>query len=222
MKYSGIYVTLGGLFIAILLISNTIATKIIALGPLTVAGAIFIFPISYVFGDILTEVYGYRSSRRIIWTGFAALILMSIFYKIGEILPSAAFWPHQEAYKTILGLAPRIAIASIIAYPIGEFCNSYLLSKMKVRMSGKHLWMRTIGSTLVGEGVDTIVFVLIAFWGVLPSNTLPGIILSGYLLKVAIEIALTPVTYKIITWLKKKEGVDTYDHGISYNPFSAK
>lgn len=207
-------------FVATLLISNTVAVKLVSFGPFVFAGAIFIFPLTYIFGDILTEVYGYRASRKVIWSGLAALVLMSASYVMVQYLPPASFWDGQKAYESILGFVPRIAAASIIAFFVGEFCNSYVLSRMKVWMQGKALWMRTIGSTVVGEGVDTVIFVFIAFGGVVPFATLWTIIWSGYLFKVAYEVIATPLTYVIVRRLKRAEGVDVYDRSISYNPFS--
>jgi uncharacterized integral membrane protein (TIGR00697 family) len=207
------------LFVATLMISNTTGSKLIQLGPFVVAGAIFVFPISYIFGDILTEVYGYRASRKIIWSGFAALIFMSFWYWFIQILPAASFWPNQEAFETILGAVPRITFASITAYFLGEFSNSFVLSRMKVWMKGKHLWMRTIGSTIVGEGVDSIVFATLAFAGTIPFGALLTLIGSGYLFKVVYEIIATPLTYAIVNKLKRVEGIDVYDRGIDYNPF---
>ncbi|KKU72128.1 MAG: hypothetical protein UX98_C0019G0012 [Parcubacteria group bacterium GW2011_GWA2_47_26] len=206
-------------FVALLMISNTVAVKLIGIGPFVFAGAIFIFPLTYIFGDILTEVYGYRATRKIIWSAFVALIVMSLAYLFVQWLPAASFWGGQEAYSTILGFVPRIVFGSIVAFFIGEFCNSFVLSRMKVLMNGKHLWMRTIGSTIVGEGVDTIVFVLIAFYGTLPLAALFTVIWSGYLFKVGYEVIATPITYLIVGWLKKAEGIDVYDKGINYNPF---
>jgi uncharacterized integral membrane protein (TIGR00697 family) len=214
------FLFIGILFVAILMISNTVAVKLVQIGPFVFAGAIFIFPISYIFGDILTEVYGYKATRKIIWSGFAALVLMSLFYWFVQKLPAPPFWQNQDAYDLILGGVPRIVLASIVAYFIGEFCNSYILSRMKVWMQGKHLWMRTIGSTVVGEGVDTIVFALIAFAGTIPTSALFTLILSGYLAKTAYEIIATPITYVIVNKLKRAEGIDVYDRGISYNPFT--
>jgi queuosine precursor transporter len=207
-------------FVVVLMISNTIGSKIIELGPLTVAGAIFIFPISYIFGDILTEVYGYRASRRIIWCGFAALLFMSLCYWLVGLMPGAPFWQNQAAYDAILGLVPRIVLGSMLGYFAGEFCNSFVLSKMKIWSNGRHLWMRTIGSTLVGEAVDTVIFVSIAFGGIFAGPDLVSVIVSGYVVKVAIEVVLTPVTYAIVGALKRAEGIDTYDRDISYNPFT--
>ena len=181
-----------------------------------------IFPISYIFGDILTEVYGYRASRRIIWTGFALIIIMSVVYYLVQLLPPAPFWPNQQAYEAILGLVPRIVFGSIIGYFAGEFTNSYVLSKMKIWTKGKHLWTRTISSTIAGEGVDTILFATVAFAGVIPWNNLIAVIISGYIAKVLIEVLFTPITYVVVKKLKKLEGVDVYDYGVNYNPFQLK
>jgi queuosine precursor transporter len=210
----------GVLFVAVLMISNTTAGKLIEVGPFIVSAAIVIFPISYIFGDILTEVYGYKASRKVVWSGFAALILMSFFYWVILALPAASFWQNQSAFEAVLGAVPRITIASMIAYFCGEFVNSYVLSRMKVWMEGKRLWMRTIGSTVVGEGVDSIVFFTIAFIGTMPFAALVTIILSSYFLKVVYEVIATPFTYKIVAFLKRKEGIDVYDRGISYNPLT--
>lgn len=208
------------LFVATLMVSNTTAGKLVALGPFVVSGAIIIFPISYIFGDVLTEVYGYKASRKVVWSGFAALIFMSLSYWLVQALPAASFWDGQEAYAKILGSVPRITIASMIAYFCGEFANSYVLSRMKVWMEGRQLWARTIGSTIIGEAVDSVVFFSIAFVGVLTSSALLTVIVSSYILKVAYEVIATPFTYKVVAWLKRKEGVDMYDRDISYNPFS--
>ena len=213
------YFPLGVFFVAILLITNTISVKIVQLGSFSVAAGIIIFPISYIFGDILTEVYGYRGSRPIIWLGFAAQIFMSLCYWLAQQLPAAPFWPHQESYELILGAVPRIVLASMIAYLVGEFANSFVLSRLKVWMNGKHLWVRTISSTLVGEGIDSFLFGIIAFAGILPGSALWITILSGYGLKVAYEILATPFTYAIVGYLKRAENIDVFDERTSYNPF---
>ncbi len=218
-RNSKYFIYIAILFVAVLMISNTVGSKIIQIGSLSLAGAIFVFPISYIFGDVLTEVYGYKASRKIIWSGFIAIIFMSLCYYLVQLLPPAPFWQNQGAYEVILGAVPRIVIASITAYFAGEFSNSYVLSRMKVWMQGKRLWMRTVGSTIVGEGVDSIIFATIAFAGTVPTSALMSIIISGYLVKVAYEIAATPITYWIVGKLKKAEGIDVYDKGISYNPF---
>lgn len=215
-----IYVAI--VFVAVLMVSNTVAVKLIQLGPFVFAGAILIFPVTYIFGDILTEVYGYRATRKIIWSAIAALVFMSVGYALVQYLPAAAFWTNQEAYESILGFVPRIVLASILALFAGEFCNSYVLSRMKVWMNGRSLWMRTVGSTIVGEGVDTVVFVLIAFAGTVPAAALFTIMWSGYLFKVAYEVIATPATYAIVNWLKRAEGLDVYDRGVDYNPFILK
>lgn len=216
LKYFGIISTL---FVATIMISNTVATKLFSLGPLIFTGGVLIFPITYIFGDILTEVYGYSLSRKVIWTGFVALILMSLVYWIVGLLPPAPSWANQEAYISILGLVPRIVLASIIGYWAGSFSNSIVMAKMKVLTKGKRLWTRTIGSTVVGEGVDTTLFVLIAFWGLLPGGIMVLAIISGYAFKVVYEVAATPITYKIVSFLKKAEGMDIYDRDTKFSPF---
>ncbi len=205
---------------AVLMVSNTVAIKLIQIGPFVFTGAIFIFPISYIFGDILTEVYGYRATRKIIWSGFAALLFMSLAYTLVLRLPAAPFWKDQAAFESILGLVPRVVIASVVGYLMGEFVNSYIMSKVKTLMDGNHLWVRTIGSTIVGEGVDTIFFVSILFGGVLPLTEILTIMWSGYLFKVLYEIVATPITYLIVRKVKEYEGIDTYDRNINYTPFS--
>ena len=213
------FLYIGILFVAVLMIANTVAAKIIQIGPFAVTGGILVFPISYIFGDILTEVYGYKASRKIIWAGFTSLIFMSLTYWLVELMPSAPFWQNQNAYSLILGTIPRIVFGSMVGYFAGEFSNSYILSRMKIWTNGKYLWARTIGSTIIGEAVDTILFTTVAFFAILPTDALITIILSGYFLKVLYEIIMTPVTYMIVAWLKQKEGLDVYDRGISYSPF---
>lgn len=220
MRQYKFYDIILGLFVAVLLISNVASSKILSLGPFTFDGGTILFPISYIFGDILTEVYGYRNSRRVIWTGFFAAFLMSVIFIIVGRLPSAAGWANQEAYDKILGLTPRIVAASLVAYFSGEFSNSYTLARMKILTRGRWLWTRTIGSTMIGEGVDTLLFVMIAFYGVLPGNLLMAVIISNYIFKVGFEIAFTPVTYLAVGSLKRVEAVDTYDYGTNFNPFA--
>ena len=209
-----------GLFVAVLLISNTVSTKILRLGPFTFDGGTILFPLAYIFGDILTEVYGFKRARKVIWIGFFATLLMAITYMVVGFLPSATDWTFQESYMNILGIVPRIVLASLVAYIAGEFSNSYILAKIKIAMKGKMLWVRTISSTLVGEGIDTTIFVLIAFLGVLPNSLLVAIIISNYVFKVGIEVLMTPVTYIVVNFLKKKEGIDFYDYKTNFNPFS--
>lgn len=216
MKY---YSIVSSIFVAVLIISNTVATKLFSLGPFIFTGAIFVFPISYIFGDILVEVYGYGSSRRIIWTGFFALIAMAVIYWLVGLLPPAPGWENQEAYTAILGVVPRIVIASIIGFWAGEFSNAFVLAKMKILTSGKHLWTRTIGSTIIGQGIDTVLFTSIGFFGLIPNSILLIAILSGYAFKVAYEAIVTPVTYAIVRFLKKKEKIDAFDNNTNFNPF---
>jgi len=207
------------IFVAVLLISNIASSKILDLGPFTFDGGTLLFPISYIFGDILTEVYGYRRSREVIWTGFGCALLMAVTLAVVGWLPPNPGWPHQEAYEAILGATPRIVAGSLIAYFAGEFSNSYTLAKMKILTRGRWLWTRTIGSTLVGEAVDTLLFVLIAFGGLLPGGLLLSIIVSNYLFKTGMEIVATPATYAIVRWLKAAEQEDYYDHDTDFNPF---
>ena len=221
MRYKYFDIILG-LFVAVLLISNVASTKILQFGPFTFDGGTILFPIIYIFGDILTEVYGYKKSRRVIWTGFFAALLMSAVFIIVGKLPAAADWVNQEAYDKILGLTPRIVVASLIAYFSGEFSNSFTLAKMKIATRGRYLWSRTVGSTVVGEGVDTLLFVLIAFWGVLPGSLILAVIISNYVFKVGFEVLATPLTYLIVGRLKQAEGVDVYDDKTNFNPFHLK
>jgi len=206
-------------FVAVLLISNVASSKILDLGPFTFDGGTILFPLSYIFGDILTEVYGYARSRRVIWTGFACALLMSVTFAVVGALPPNAAWGGQEAYQAILGQTPRIVIASLVAYFAGEFSNSFTLAKMKIFTRGRWLWTRTIGSTLVGEGVDTMLFVLIAFLGTLPAGVLFAVIVSNYVFKCGFEALATPVTYWIVRTLKRAEQEDYYDYDTDFNPF---
>lgn len=217
-----------GAFVAVLLISNIASTKIVDIPLFTIAGralklsfdgGTLLFPLSYIFGDILTEVYGFERSRRAIWSGFFGLALMSVTIWLVGILPAARDWPFQESYRNILMAAPRIAIASIIAYFAGEFLNSMVLSRMKVATGGRRLWTRTIGSTIIGEFVDTTLFVVLAFAGTLPVGLLWSIAVSNYLFKTAYEVAATPLTYRVVRWLKRTENEDKFDYGVKYNPF---
>lgn len=207
------------LFVAVLLISNIVSTKIVDLGLFTFDGGTLLFPVAYIFGDILTEVYGYKVSRRIIWLGFISSFLMSAMIMIVGALPPAQGWDNQNAYNTILGLTPRIVLASLAAYWAGSFSNSFILAKMKLFTSGRFLWMRTIGSTLVGELVDTMIFIVAAFYGVFGRELLITVIVSNYIFKTAVEVLFTPITYKIVNGLKSAEGMDAYDRQTDFNPF---
>lgn len=208
------------LFVAVLLISNVASAKILALGPFSFDGGTIIFPLSYIFGDILTEVYGYRRSRRVIWTGFACAVLMAMVFAIVGALPPADGWENQAAFDAILGVTPRIVLGSLLAYWAGEFSNSVILARLKVITSGRWLWTRTIGSTLVGEGIDTLIFATVAFLGVLPNDLLAALIVSNYVFKVGVEALATPATYAAVTALKRAENEDFYDRNTDFNPFA--
>lgn len=205
-------------FVAVLIISNIASSKITQIGPFSLDGGTLLFPLTYIFGDILTEVYGFKKARKVIWLGVFANLLMALSFIIVGLLPAAEGWSNQQAYMAILGLTPRIVIASITAYFIGEYTNSVILSRMKVLTKGKWLWSRTIGSTLVGQLLDSVIFIIIAFLGVFPSSLLVALIISNYLFKTLIEILFTPVTYKVINFLKKTEKEDHYDKEIIYTP----
>ncbi len=207
------------IFVAMLLISNTIAVKVVSLFGMTLPAGIICFPVAYIVNDVLTEVYGYRKSRRVIWYGFGCLGLMALLYSAATYLPPAPFWQHQKSFALLFGLAPRIAIASFVAFLVGSFLNAAVLSKMKIVTKGRWLWTRTIGSTIVGEGADSLVFNLAAFLFVFDLSDVLYIAFSGFVLKTAYEIAATPLTYMAVGVLKRYEGIDHYDHGVSYNPF---
>jgi len=206
-------------FIVVLLISNLVGQKICAVGPFRIAAAQILFPITYIFGDVFTEVYGYGASRRAIWLGFFASALLAVMGLIAVALPPAPDWPNQAAFATVFDFVPRLVLASLVAYWAGEFANSYTLAKMKIWTGGKYLWTRTVGSTVVGQGVDTVIVMVVAFGGSLNWSSIGMLILSGYLGKVAYEVLMTPVTYAIVGFLKRKEGVDTFDYKTDFSPF---
>ena len=214
-------------FVAILLLSNVIgAAKPAALtisGELWIFGAgILFFPLGYVIGDVLTEVYGYARARRVIWAGFAALLFMAFMSWVVVALPPAPGWAGQAAYESVFGQVWRIVIASITAFWAGEFVNSYVMARMKIWTGGKHLWSRTIGSTIVGQGIDSIIFYPLAFWGVWSNEQVISVMITNWLLKVGWEVVLTPVTYIAVGWLKRKEGVEIFDEGTDFSPFKTK
>ncbi len=208
-----------GLFVAVLLISNIASSKIVQIWKFTFDGGTILFPLSYIFGDILTEVYGYKRGRRVIWIGFFCALLMSLTLGLIGLVKPASGWEFQEAYMRILGQTPRIVAASLIAYFAGEFSNSFVLAKMKILTKGRWLFTRTIGSTIVGEGIDTVIFVVIAFLGVYSNSLVLLIIISNYIFKVSLEIVFTPLTYKVVGFLKRTERVDWFDYRTNFNPF---
>ena len=214
-------------FVAILVCSNLIGPAKITeahlpfIGTISFSAAVLFFPLSYVFGDILTEVYGYARARRVIWAGFAALLFATAMTTLMLALPAASFWDQQAAYETVFGNTWRIVVASITAYFCGEFVNSYVLAKMKIWQRGKHLWMRTIGSTIFGEGVDSAIFFPLAFYnsGILPNEAILGVALTELVIKIGIETLFTPVTYAIVGRLKRAEQEDFYDRETDFSPF---
>jgi len=220
MNVSHRFVVVAAIFVTCLITANIIAVKVISFGSIILPAAIFIFPVSYIFGDILTEVYGYRWARRIIWLGFICNLIFVVFAWIGQILPSAPFWEGQEAYKSILGYTPRLLLASFCGYLAGEFANSFVLAKMKIKTRGRWLWSRTISSTVVGQGLDTVIFIVIAYIG---TPTFASVmLLHHWLAKTAIEAVATPLTYVVVNYLKRKETIDTYDYETDFTHFSVK
>ena len=216
-KYLDALITL---FVAVLLISNIIAAKFFAIGPLRVSCAQMLFPITYIFADIFTEVYGYGASRRAIWYGFFASFLLVALTYLAVIIPPAPEYTDQRAFATIFRPVGRIVLASLIAYWCGEFANSFTLAKMKLLTKGRFLWTRTIGSTIVGQAVDTTVVMFVAFYGIWPLGVIVQLIVSGYLIKVAYETLMTPVTYAIVNYLKRVERVDYFDYDTNFSPFA--
>jgi uncharacterized integral membrane protein (TIGR00697 family) len=217
MKYSFRFVIVVAVFVTCLLTANIIGVKIISVGPFLFPAAVIIFPVSYIFGDVLTEVYGYRLARRVIWLGFACNLIMVIFIWFGQLLPAAPFWKDQPAYVSILGYAPRLLVASFLGYLVGEFANSFVLAKMKILTKGRWLWTRTIGSTFVGQAFDTSLFITVAFIGT--PSFVPILILYHWSAKVLIEAIATPFTYWIVGVLKRTEAIDAYDYQTKFNPF---
>ena len=214
------YDILSSAFVAVLLVSNIVAPKFIALGPLKFSGAQILFPITYIFGDIFTEVYGYAASRRVIWNGFFASILLAAISYIVVKMPPGPGWNNQAAYETVLGVVPRAVFASLVAYWAGEFANSFTLARMKVLTRGKYLWTRTVGSTVVGQAVDTMLVIFIIFVGTMPLSNMLEMMVDGYIFKVLYEAAATPLTYLVVNTLKRLEGVDVMDENTNFNPFA--
>lgn len=208
------------LFVVVLVISNVIAAKFFALGPLRVSCAQMLFPITYIFGDIFTEVYGYGASRRAIWYGFFASFVFVTLSYIAVIIPPAPEYTDQRAFATIFKPVGRFVLASLVAYWCGEFANSFTLAKMKLITKGRYLWTRTIGSTVVGQAVDTTVVMFAAFYGLRPVGVILKLIISGYLIKVVYETLMTPVTYAVVNFLKRTEHVDYFDYDTNFNPFA--
>ena len=220
MTYSHRFVFIAALFVTILVTSNILAVKLIEVAGLVLPAAIILFPISYILGDVLTEVYGYSQTRRVIWLGFLLnLVAVAAIWAAG-LIPAAGFWGGQEAWNTIFGQVPRILAASFIAYLIGEFANAYVLAKIKIATGGKMLWLRTIGSTIIGQGLDSAVFITLAFAGVIPAPAIIAAILGQWFVKSVYEAAATPLTYAVVGYLKRAEGIDFYDTDTRFNPLA--
>lgn len=209
------------IFVVVLIVSNLIAPKFVAVGWFRFSAAQLLFPLTYIFGDIFTEVYGYSASRKAIWTGFMASIIMTAFGLFAIWLPAAPEFTHQQAFETIFAAVPRNVAGSLLAYWAGEFVNSLTVAKMKVWTNGRHLWTRTVGSTITGQAVDTTIVIVFIFWGQ-PLGVMMKLIVSGYLFKVIYEVLATPLTYLVVNSLKRSEGVDYFDRGTDFNPFAVK
>lgn len=219
-RYSSTYLVLLGLFTTCLLVSNVVAGRLMEIGGIVLPAAVILFPITYILGDVFTEVYGFRKTRLVIWVGFAANLLMSAVFLIVIALPAPGFFGAKDAYATVLGTTPRMVAASLVAYWMGEFGNSITLSLLKKATKGRFLWTRTISSTVVGQAFDTGLFILIGFAGTMPAGTLVGMMIAQYLFKVLYEAICTPLTYAVVGSIKKREGIDTFDTGVVYNPFA--
>ena len=206
-------------FVVVLLVSNLLAQKICRLGPFNVSGALLLFPVTYIFGDVFTEVYGFAASRRAIWLGFFGTALLYAMGALTIALPAAPGWKNQAAFAAVFAIIPRILVASLTAFWCGEFVNSYVMARMKLLTGGRHLWTRTVGSTVAGQAVDTVLVITLTFGGSVPTRTLLGMIVSGYLLKVAYEVLATPVTYWVVHVLKRVEHSDPFDRDETFNPF---
>ena len=217
-KFSIWFVLCVAVFVTSLITANVISVKLIQMGGLVFPAGVVIFPISYIFGDVLTEVYGYRRARVVIWLGFICNLLAVAAIWLAQILPAASFWQGQDAFVQILGYTPRLLLASFLAYLLGEFANSFVLARLKIATAGKWLWLRTIGSTLVGEGLDSIVFISLAFAGTIQAAGLLTAILTQWLIKSTYEAAATPLTYLVVNFLKRTESLDTFDRATDFNP----
>lgn len=214
---SQLFLVIAVVYVTCLLLSNLIAGKMWAVSDcITLPAAVILFPVTYIFGDIFTEVYGFYKARTVIWLGFACSFFAVAVYLLTIGLPHPGYWENQDAYATVLGTTPRVAVASFVGYLFGEFSNSMILSKLKVATKGKKLWVRTILSTVVGEGFDSVIFIVISFYGTMENSVLLQMIAYQYLFKVCYEVLFTPVTYAIVGWLKKKEQMDTFDYDIKY------
>ena len=219
-RVTGLFLVLAALFATLLITSNITAVKIVQVWGRILPAAIVLFPITYILGDVLTEVYGFRFARRVIWLGFLCNAVAVVGFWICGSLPAATFWEDQEAYQTILGYTPRLLVASFAGYLVGELSNAMILSRLKVATQGRWLWTRTITSTIVGQGVDSAIFITVAFAGTMAGGNLVELLLTQWVVKVLYETAATPLTYAVVTFVKRHEGIDTYDRQVSLNPLA--
>ncbi len=218
--FSTWFLIITAMFVTALIAANITAVKVILVAGVVLPAAIIVFPVTYIIGDVLTEVYGYDRARRVIWLGFFCNLFAVLVFLAAGALPAAPFWEDQAAYDTILGAAPRILAASFAAYLVGEFANAYVLARLKIATKGRFLWLRTIGSTLVGQSLDSAIFITLAFVGIMPADFLVTAIVTQALVKSAYEALATPLTYLVVGALKRADGVDAYDRGIRFNPFA--
>lgn len=217
-RYSIWFTVVVAVFVTCLITANIAAVKLLSLGELILPAGVLVFPISYIVGDVLTEVYGFRTARRVIWLGFICNLITVIVFTLAQALPGAGFWDGQAAFERILGYTPRLLFASFLAYLVGEFANSYVLAKMKVAMQGRHLWARTIASTIVGQGLDSLIFVVVAFAGTTAADSLISAVLTQWIFKSVYEALATPVTYAVVNAIKRREGIDVYETDLTLNP----
>lgn len=220
--HSNLFLLVVALFVTTLLVSNVAAVKVIELWGMVLPAAVILFPVSYVIGDVLTEVYGYGKARRVIWLGFLCNLVAVAAFAAAGALPAADFWGGQDAWNQILGATPRILAASFAAYLVGEFVNAYVLARLKLATKGRFLWLRTIGSTVVGQFLDSAVFISLAFAGAMPTDMIVIAVITQWLFKSAYEALATPLTYAVVGYLKRAEGQDAYDRDVSFNPFAVK
>ena len=215
-KQLHIYEMLAGLFVMTLIVSNIASIKVVAIGPLVFDAGTILFPLSYIVGDIVTEVYGYRKMRSLLYVGVVSLILTMMTFWVVQILPASPDWPNQVAYESILGVVWRIVLASVTALFLGEIMNAYVMARMKVRSKGKNLWVRMISSSVVGSAIDTVVFSTVAFLGTMPFDALAQLMITVFLIKITTEVVVSPLTVKIINIVKRREKIDTYEQPATY------
>lgn len=218
--YSTLFLVMGQLFCVCLILANVLETKQLAFGPISITGGLIVFPVSYIINDCVSEVWGYRRARTLIWLGFAMNFLFVFFAALCDALPGAPYWHNDEGFHAIFGLAPRVTAASFLAFVAGSFVNAYVMSRMKLRSQGRHFSARAILSTVYGETVDSVIFFPLAFYGVIPLNELPVLMLSQVVLKTLYEIIVLPVTIRVVRFAKRHEDCDVYDSNISYSPFA--